>query len=316
MPRQSKRKAKDRDLERNLLGIADADLEREWRAMSSEQRELERLKGYLEYTLWDAHRAAYIIAGIDPEQTMGGPGDWGIVWLPGGLRENWHKADGSIDRLILEQHVSMEVEYVSGFIQGESRRPIEWIEKAKSKGYEIPWLAAVQGVGLLQDVTETASVQRKGGIATRDATPQFQAKCELLERWDQRKEALGDIDVQGFAREMVSRFATKAEERTIKGWVGELSRPQVTSLIPPWADELRQRRHSAMTQVLETWDGRSSRFGDDDVPTFRAEMVRKFSTPGSVYASKGLVETWVSDLMREKQGGATSPWIAEIRRRT
>jgi hypothetical protein len=215
-----------------------------------EERQMFQLRDYLAYPRWRAETAVYILAGLDPELTMGSPGAWGLKFLPGGIQESWKNWDGTIEPIVLEHYALAELEDVSGFIQGESRSPLEWMAHAKSKGYEPPWLALVMKDPETRCLLGgTVSAQRKtiqqlGGLAARDATPQFKAKSEMLREWDRQfKDGISPQAARHFGREMIRRYCDCkppiVSVRVLQGWIRDLRREKDCGEACVWAEALR-----------------------------------------------------------------------------
>ena len=215
------------------------------RELRREQDELDRLRDYLARPRWRSGEAKWILAGIDPEETVGGPGDWGLSWLPDGLGENWLIGD---DRFALEQHVQMELEDVGSFISGDARSPAEWIALAQAKKYTPPWLGAA-----LRDPTCHASLKE---LALRDESPSQKARARggqakamrsaagrarrgVVRAWDEWLSGEKSYEgLQGFIEEMEQMYfyaRPSAEEsmpyvtgrRTIRTWVNDLERSKM-----------------------------------------------------------------------------------------
>ncbi len=87
--------------------------------------------------------AACLLAGIDPELTMGGQEDFGWKFLPGalphyGLDENLRIPAGAVD---LRNTIFHDLDRLSGLTQVGARPVREIISQALSAGFLIPWLA-------------------------------------------------------------------------------------------------------------------------------------------------------------------------------
>jgi hypothetical protein len=210
---------------------------------------MDRLRDYLRYPRWRANDAVWILAGVDPERTMGGPGDWGFVWLPGGLRDSWQNADGSVDRFTLERHVEMELEEVRGFVRGESRFPNEWVTHALKLGYPPPWLDSARSDPECARYLKL-SPPAAGGKGKAKRSPQGMAKVEVVRAWDKwkRGEAFYDdnasfidaMDYKYFEPKIVGRTGPAVEgHRTIAGWVRDLDLEFKTGKTKDWIREAR-----------------------------------------------------------------------------
>jgi hypothetical protein len=128
------------------IAHAGREQERSAKLQRLEARALERLRDILEpnprWPLWSASEAAWYLIGIHLEHT-----DLGVTypngsyeparycWLPGG-KERFDDNDlARRDEAVDDAH-----RYVSGFCQGESRRPRDWIRHSLSKGFEPVWI--------------------------------------------------------------------------------------------------------------------------------------------------------------------------------
>jgi hypothetical protein len=220
------------------------------RQRKQRERAIEQLRDYLAYPRWRSEEALWILAGIDPERTIGGPGDWGLAWLPGGLRDTWLKADGSVDQFALEQHVQLELEDVRGFASGASRSPREWIRLAMRHGYQPPWREILATIPEFSDLAEPSlpknqpsgleggerpiseSPQSRGGREKRKGEVSYLVEKEIsreFRRWKEDPSLW--LNKRSFLREMYRLYCDP-----------DASRDQQEYLQSRGAPAVRQRR--------------------------------------------------------------------------
>lgn len=180
---------------------------------------------------WSRARAAWIIAGIDPDRSPtgvtrvqavelvfddedDGPGvesvasvprvyrGWG--WLPYGFRRQW-----SGDRL--DEHVEAEIAHVEsllrakkGFSEVGDRPPSEWIKHARKMGYPIQWFAFAE---------EDEDCRKYLSLKTKQPSERSERNTENAQRrWtnDKKHQRIREIGYQIFEKHMNSGAAFSA----------------------------------------------------------------------------------------------------------
>ncbi|WP_108398906.1 hypothetical protein [Devosia submarina] len=211
---------------------------------SKEDYELGILLSLLEEPFWSARRASLVMAGLDPERFDMAQGHQRFrSLLPGSLAKftDQYPVDWDLVRLQL----TADLEIAAELFTGTARPPLKWAEVAHSFAYKPAWLPFVdssafrQLVATLEEGGE-ASIQSKGGISTRNSTPQYKAKQKIVAAWDANPPA-DQRQLKAFRIDMLDQFGNSdgAQDSSIRAWVRALWKHRDTPSLLKWAEDIR-----------------------------------------------------------------------------
>ena len=184
----------------------DIGIERDTR--SREEREIEALNGFLARHYWSTvsdedgiSAAAYVIAGVDPDRTMGSVDYRGWAFLPGGLASfGWDEyPKDPHDLQLLSDGIHSHARTITAILRTHGPdRPEVLVRLAMGRGITVPWIAHAP-----QLLSEAQAAETK---KTRMSLAQSKRATERHARDDRR------VALEKVGRPLFDEWLSRAED--------------------------------------------------------------------------------------------------------
>jgi hypothetical protein len=213
------------------------------------------LETWLATPEWAPSTAAYLLVGLDPEQTEGPSAEQGLgaFWLPDSKPTKFGE-----DRHSLEQNTPLAIDRMLRLVEAADpikvRTPKQWLRWSCSAQLEPPWLKAALGRNDLLPLLPANLPARKNNprtaslLASQVSRLGGEAKFAKTVAW--RAKVLIELRINVWLSEVKSETMTAYAERLLDILAAEMPYEAAKDLLPGHATILRWIRKQRKSTTL------------------------------------------------------------------